>query len=60
MVRKIIGTGTLAIAVAAAALSLLLLSANIASAQSSSGRSQGCFDSSGNHHNAGWCAKHMH
>jgi hypothetical protein len=58
MVRKFVGFGTLALA--AAALLLVLLGADMASAQSTSGRSQGCFDSSGKHHNPGWCASHGH
>jgi hypothetical protein len=54
MFRKIITIGVIVMAMVAVLLS------EAAFAQSTSGRSQGCFDSSGNHHNPGWCAKHGH
>ena len=50
VIRKAIGLGALVI--------VMQVFVSAAFAQSTSGRSQGCFDSSGKHHNPGWCAAH--
>lgn len=50
MVRKIIG-----IALIVAAIEATIMSA---SAQSTTGRTGGCWDSNGGHHGPGWCANH--
>lgn len=52
MTRKLLLCAAAIVALIAA------LSTDYAYAQSSSGRSQGCFDASGAHHRPGWCAKH--
>jgi hypothetical protein len=50
IIRKAIGLGALVI--------VMQVFVSAAFAQSTSGRSQGCFDSSGKHHNPGWCSAH--
>ena len=50
IIRKAIGLGALVI--------IMQVFVSAAFAQSTSGRSQGCFDSSGKHHNSGWCSAH--
>lgn len=44
---------------AIAALIATMMSPLDVYAQSMSGRTQGCFDASGQHHGPGWCAKHQ-